>query len=345
MNLNSGNKSVSFYNALDVPETATPDEIKKAYRKLSMLYHPDKNGNSSESTEKFQKISEAYEVLGDAEKKKDYDMTQNNPFFKMMSQSMGPNQGMGSNQNMSPVDELFSSLFGMPFMSGLSPGPDIQFMGGGPNIRVFQNGRPVQMQGQSMQGSMFGQGPPSFFQQAPQKPAPIVKHINVPIDKILTGTTIPVDIERWLIENGTKMFERETVYVTVPKGIDEGEIILLKEKGNILNETNKGDIKIFIKIENNSEFKRSGLDLILNKTITVKEALCGFSFELKYITGKVYTITNNSGNIISHGYQKIIPNMGLTRDDHTGNLLIIFDVKFPEKLTEEVLTALKVIDF
>ena len=77
----------------------------------------------------------------------------------------------------------------------------------------------------------------------------------------------------------------------------------------------------------------------------MKEALCGFSFELKYITGKVYTITNNSGNIISHGYQKIIPNMGLTRDDHTGNLLIIFDVKFPEKLSEEVLTALKVIDF
>jgi DnaJ-class molecular chaperone len=331
--------NTSFYTVLDVSETATPDEIKKAYRKLSMLYHPDKNGNSSESTEKFQKISEAYEVLGDAEKKKAYDMTQNNPFFKMMglNQSMGPNTG-----HMHPVDELFSSLFGMPFMGGLNQGPDIQFMGGGPNIRVFQNGRPVQMQ-QGQQ--MFGQGPPSFFQQAPQKPPPIIKHVNVPIDKILTGTTIPVDIERWLIENGLKIFEKETVYVAVPKGIDEGEIILLKEKGNILSETNKGDIKIFIKIENTTDFKRNGLDLILNKTITVKEALCGFSFELKYITGKVYTITNNSGNIISHGYQKIIPNMGLTRDGHTGSLLIVFDVKFPEKLSEEVLAALKAIDF
>ena len=339
-------ENTSFYTVLDVPETAAPDEIKKAYRKLSMLYHPDKNGNSAESTEKFQKISEAYEVLGDAEKKREYDMTQNNPFFKMMGlnqsmgQSMGPNTG-----HMHPVDELFSSLFGMPFMSGgLSQGPDIQFMGGGPNIRVFQNGRPVQMQhGQGQQ--MFGQGPPSFFQQAPQKPPPIIKHVNVPIDKILTGTTIPVDIERWLIENGLKIFEKETVYVTVPKGIDDGEIILLKDKGNILSETNKGDIKIFIKIENTTDFKRSGLDLILDKTITVKEALCGFSFELKYITGKVYTITNTSGNIISHGYQKIIPNMGLTRDGHTGHLLIVFDVKFPEKLSEEVLTALKALDF
>jgi hypothetical protein len=214
--------------------------------------------------------------------------------------------------------------------------------GPGPNIRIFQNGRPVNNQGFGQGfGPGFGQGFP--FTQA--KPSPIVKHVNVPIDKILTGTTIPVDIERWMIENGLKIFEKETVYVTVPKGIDEGELILLKDKGNILSETNKGDIKVFVKIENNTEFKRVGLDLILNKTITVKEALCGFNFELKYITGKVYTITNNSGNIISHGYQKVIPNMGLTRDEHTGSLLIVFDVKFPEKLSEETLAALKVVDF
>jgi len=142
-----------------------------------------------------------------------------------------------------------------------------------------------------------------------------------------------------------KMLENETVYVIVPKGIDEGEIILLKDKGNVMSETNKGDIKIFIKIDNNTEFKRIGLDLILEKTITMKEALCGFAFELKYITGRVYTITNNSGNIISHGYKKMIPNMGLTRENHTGNLIIIFDVKFPEKLSEETLTALKAIEF
>jgi DnaJ-class molecular chaperone len=324
----------SFYDILDVPETATADEIKKAWRKLSMIHHPDKNGNSQESTEKFQKISEAYEVLGTPEKKKEYDMTHNNPFFKMMSQQ-GLNPNM--NQGMNPVDELFSSIFGMPFMSGAGLGPDIQFMspGMGPNIRVFHNGRPVQNQG-------FG---PSFGFQHQQKPAPITMNINVPIDKILTGTTIPVDIERWIIENGLKVFEKETVYVTVPKGIDEGEIILLKDKGNIVSETSKGDIKIFIKILNDTDFKRSGLDLILEKTITVKEALCGFTFELKYLTGKTYTITNNSGNIISHGYKKLIPNMGLSRDGHTGNLLIIFDVKFPEKLSEEILNALKAIDF
>jgi DnaJ-class molecular chaperone len=83
-----------------------------------MIHHPDKNGNSQESTEKFQKISEAYEVLGTPEKKKEYDMTQNNPFFKMMSQQ-------GLNPNMNPVDELFSSIFGMPFMSGAGLEPRV----------------------------------------------------------------------------------------------------------------------------------------------------------------------------------------------------------------------------
>jgi DnaJ-class molecular chaperone len=73
--------------------------------------------------------------------------------------------------------------------------------------------------------------------------------------------------------------------------------------------------------------------------------LCGFSFELKYITGKVYTITNNSGNIISHGYKKVIPNMGFERDGHKGNLIIMFDVQFPEKLTPEIIDALKAISF
>jgi DnaJ-class molecular chaperone len=325
MNFKTAGDTNSFYNILEVSETASPEDIKKSYRKLSMLHHPDKNGNSQESKEKIQKINEAYEVLGDLERKKEYDMTQNNPFFKMMSQGLNPNMNSGMN----PVDELFSSIFGMPFMS--SAGPDISFMGGS-NVRVFHNGRPV---------PGFNQG----FNQGFQKPAPIVQNISVPIDKILIGTTIPVDIERWIMENGLKVLEHETVYVTVPKGIDEGEIIILKEKGNVISETNKGDIKIFVKIENNTEFKRSGLDLILEKTITVKEALCGFTFELKYITGKIYTITNNSGNIISHGYKKLIPNMGLSRDNHTGNLLIIFDVKFPEKLSEETLSALKEISF
>jgi len=325
--------SDNFYEILEVPETSSIDEIKKSYRRLSMLYHPDKNKNNPEATAKFQKISEAYETLGDSDKKKEYDATRNNPFIKMMSGHAGGPPG----QN--PMEDLFANLFGgMPFghMSSFGPGQGQghpQFGPGRPfatNVRIFHNGVPVNPQG---------------FAQGIQKPTPIIKNLVIPIDKILTGTTIPVDIERWLIQDGNKVFENETVYVTVPKGIDEGEIIVLRDRGNVVREDCKGDIKLFIKVENDTEFKRSGLDLIYEKTISVKEALCGFAFELKYITGKVYTINNNSGNIISHGYRKIIPNMGFSREQHTGNLIIIFNVKFPEKLTEEAMEQLKKIDF
>ena len=313
--------SFNFYDILEIPETANLDDIKKSYRKLSMMYHPDKNKNNPDSTAKFQQISEAYETLGDKDKKNEYDMTRNNPFIKMMN-SQGQCSPFG--QGMNPVDEIFSSIFGMPFGPGQQFGQGSPF---GPNIRVFHNGVQVNQ--------------PNFL----QKPTSIIKNIVVPINKILTGTIIPIDIERWLIQDGHKIFETETVYVTIPKGIDDGEIILIKDKGNVVRDDCKGDIKIIIKIENNTEFKRSGLDLIYVKIITLKEALCGFTFELKYITDKVYTINNTSGNIISSGYNKIIPNMGFSRDQHVGNLIIMFDIKFPDKLSEEIIVQLKQIDF
>jgi DnaJ-class molecular chaperone len=277
----------NFYEILEVPETSSIDEIKKSYRRLSMMYHPDKNKNNPDSTSKFQKISEAYETLGDHEKKREYDSMRRNPFINM------------SNNAQNPMEDILANLFGggMPFGHMQSFGP--QF---GSNVRIFHNGMPVNGDG---------------FMQRLQKPTPIIKHLVVPIDKILTGTTIPINIDRWVIQDENKVFENETVYVTVPK--------------------------LFIKIENNTEFQRVGLDLIYEKTISVKEALCSFSFELKYITGKVYTINNSLGNIINHGYRKIIPNMGFSRDQHIGNLIISFNVKFPDKLTEETIEKLKII--
>ena len=107
-----------------------------------------------------------------------------------------------------------------------------------------------------------------------------------------------------------------------------------------MDEKTKGDIKLFIKVENNTQFERRGLDLFLHKNISLKESLCGFSFELKYINGKSYTLNNNKGNIIPPEYIKVIPNMGLKREDHVGNLLIHFHVEFPEKLSDEKIVSL-----
>jgi DnaJ-class molecular chaperone len=260
---------------------------------------------------------------------------------------MGGMGGMGGpGVNVNDVDEIFKAFFGgvhgMPFgmrMGGMPGmhGMDAEDvadmnnfgrsmgMGGfppGAHFQVFHNGVPVNM-------------------GRPNKPSPIIKNITIDIEQVYTGTTIPVEIERWIHENNLKVSETETLYVTIPKGIDDGEIIILKDKGNIINDACKGDVKIFVKIINNTDIKRSGLDLVYEKKISLKDALCGFSFEIKYINGKMYTLNNTSGNIVSPGYRKIIPNMGLTREQATGNLIIIFHIDFPEKLTEEQINNLK----
>ena len=308
----------NYYQTLEIDENASSDEIKKAYRKLSLKYHPDKNPNDPETVKKFQTITEAYETLGDKDKKRQYDMMQKSPFSKMMGQNM-------HHGSMDPLEEIFSQFFGQgqPQGGGEMPfGFPFSFGGQGPfspNVQVFRNGVPMNMG---------------------QKPTPIIKNITITIDQVLTGSTVPVDIERWIVENGHKLFEKETLYVTIPKGIDDNEIILLKGKGNIASDSCVGDIKLFVKIENNTDLKRHGLDLILEKKITLKESLCGFSFDFKYLNGKNYTINNNSGNIIPPGHRKVIPDMGLTREAHTGNLIIIFEIEFPVKLKEEVVKEL-----
>jgi len=320
----------NFYNILGVSEGSSKEEIKRAYRNLSLKHHPDKNQGNAESVSLFQKISEAYETLGNDEKRQQYDMEKNNPFASMfpgMNMNMhGMSPGMGIHvHHMHPgsmhevnIDEMFQNLFGFANGGGgVGMGGFPGFPGMGPNVQVFRNGIPVQ-----------------------QKPTPIIKTVSITMENVLNGVNLPVEIERWILEHGNKVFEKETVYIPIPKGIDDNEIIMLRDKGNIINEYLKGDIKLFVKIINNTEFKRHGLDLIYDKKISLKEALCGFKFELKYINGKSYTINNNPGSVVTPSYFKPIPGMGLTRDGHTGNLVITFEIEFPESIDMEKVHAL-----
>jgi DnaJ family protein B protein 11 len=310
--------SETAYNILGVDEKATKEEIKKAYRGLQMKWHPDKNQGSEESNKMSEKINGAYEILGDEEKRAEYDNSRNNPnpFTRMNSHGGG---GMEV-----PMNDIFNMFFGggMPgMMPGMGGMHGIPGMPPGARIHIFNGG-------------------PMGFQQAISKPVPVMKTIEINMAQVLSGASIPLEIERWIIENGIKVFEKETIYVTIPQGVDDNELLILRDKGNVLNENVKGDVKIFVKINNDSLFKRSGLDLILDKKISLKESLCGFTFELNYINGKSYTLNNNKGNIIPSDYNKIYPGMGLSRGEHKGNMIIHFQVDFPEKLTEEQINKL-----
>ena len=330
----------SHYDTLGVSTTATEPEIKKAYRSLSLKYHPDRNP-SPEAAVKMREINDAYGILGDNAKRRNYDMEQ------QMGHGIGHGMGGGfpfgfpghpSFMHMSSMDEIhdvnniFSALFG----HGV-PG-HIHTMGGGmPEIRIFHNGQPVN--GGGGRGHPFG----SMFRHI-QKPEPIVMVTHISLEQAYMGCTIPVEVGRWTMVGDVKIQEEETLYVTIPAGTDDNEIIHLKEKGHVVTEDCKGDVKLTIQVDNTTPFRRSGLDLLFRKTISLKEALCGFAFEIAHLNGKVLSLNNKTQpTIVRPNYRKIVPELGMVRDGRTGSLIIEFDVEFPDSLTVEQIGTLNAV--
>ena len=299
-----------YYEILNINKKCSEDDIKKAYRKKSMETHPDRNPNDPEANSKFQEVSTAYDILSDKQKRRMYDMG-----VLKSDMDVGMDTGMPMNE-----EELMHFFTNNLFSGNLNNLGGFGGLNG--RAQVFHMG-----------------GIPVNFSSAMQKTAPIVKHVELSLERAYTGCTLPLEVTRW-VHGITQQEEKETLYVTIPPGIDDNEIIVLKEKGNILNERNKGDVKVFIKIINNTEFERDGLDLIYNKNVSLKEALCGFAFDMKFIDGRVFKINNGNGNVIHADYKKLVPKMGMKRDHHIGNLIIVFSVIFPDKLEEEQINTL-----
>lgn len=301
---------MDLYKILAVDKNSSQEEIKKAYRKASMKHHPDRGGNAEE----FKKISRAYEILGDEIKKNDYDMKSRNPFCNnsniFSADEMGGEMG-------GEMPDIFKMFFGggpvdIGRMSGFGgPGG----MNGHPNIHIFRNGQPV-------------------FRKT-MKPPAISKTITISLTDAYNGIKYPLEMERWIILNNIKKTEKETIYIDIYKGVDSNEIIIAEGKGNINEHGIQGDIKIFIKIENHKVLDRHGLNLVVNKDITLKDSLVGFKFDVEHLNGKTYTINNTNGRVINPGFKSIIENMGMVRGDQVGKLIVVFHVNFPKNLSEE----------
>jgi DnaJ-class molecular chaperone len=259
------------YTILGISKDANSDEIKKAYRRLSLKYHPDKTNGDSEM---FQKISGAYEKL-----KNNYN------WFEKNEISINPVNTVSCLNQVNDVNKTSLSL---------------------------------------------------------QKPLPITKVLTLSLSDCIKGGLYPLQIERKIyFYTGEILKENITLYVDVKRGIDDNEILLIANEGDNYYETVKGDVKVIIQVHNNTEFVRKGLDLFYKKTITLKEALCGFNFQIQHPTGRIYTINNKAGNIIYPSYVKIIENVGIVRDGRCGNLVISFDIVFPKVLSDEQINQLQ----
>lgn len=313
-----------YYKILGVERSASHEEIKKNWRALTMKYHPDRVGESKrhEAHAKMSKINQAWEILGDKKKRQQYDLQQLNPFVNSMPNIPGMS-GMPNMQGMPIPPELFDIISGGLFGGEM---PHVFHMSSGGPVNMGQ-GNPI-----NMHGSMRGGGMPP--------PEPIQKNLEISLEEAYSGKTKQISVSRTIMSGGSRRLENETLYIAIPSGVDTDEIITIKHKGNIVNNI-KGDVKVVITVKNFTKFNRQGIDLIYKKDITLKEALCGFNFDMDYIDGRAFKIKNDSGNIIASGYNKIIQKMGMIRGKVKGDLIIKFNVIFPEKLTETQIKGIK----
>jgi len=320
----------NFYEVLGVSNEASESDIKKAYRSLSLKYHPDRNPND-EAKSIFQSISEAYETLSDPSKRNQYDMELRfgggggNP-FGMGGGGGSPFTHMSSMDEFSEINNIFNMMFGGHGGHGGNPFGMEGSIPGMPGIRIFHS---------SSSSGMPGGFHSQMFHQI-HRPEPIMKNLQITIEQSYQGCVVPIEIERWVLNNNVKTIENETLYLNIPQGIDDNEIIGIRDKGHVVNGEIFGEVKVSISVINNTEFKRNGLDLIYHKKISLKEALCGFSFEMIHLNGKKLCLNNNSNaTVIKPNYKKVVPSMGMIRENSTGNMIIEFEVEFPHALSSE----------
>lgn len=315
--INSENNNETYYSILGVEQNASQEDIKRAYRKLSLNLHPDRNKGDIQKEEQYKKINSAYNTLSDPNERAQYDT--NITFNKLNLQD-----SIFMNMLFNPIDiqSVLSELRNTNFNSNNFSNKNIP-------IDIFSN------LGKS---SLFNQGINNY--NFDSKPKNINLTIHITLLDAYKGCKKPINIKRWIYENNKEIEQEETIYVDITKGIDNNEIVTIKDKGNRLSHDNKGDIEVKIIIDNESKFERNGIDLIYKRDITLKESLCGFTFDLCYIDGREFKINNEAGNIIPPDFRKTISNFGITRDNSTGDLIIIFNIIYPKTITEKQIKEL-----
>ena len=321
---------MNYYDILNVPQNASTDEIKKAYRKLSFENHPDKNNNDSIKTEIFKNVNEAYDILSDKRKKSQYDQSLNYNEMDIPDLNEGLNDIFSSllkNMNQSPNKKNKSSkknLFNLfDDFENTTPYENAMFM----HVHPSSLNMPPHLSGTSS----------NFIEELPEDI--IVEH-KITYQEAYDGCCIPISIEREIIQNHKTKKEKESLYITLQAGVDNNETIVLENKGNIIN-GKKSNLKLVIQLENNHYFQRNGIDLILHKELNFKESLCGFSFDIHHLNKNTIKFNSSKGNVIQNEDKKIIQKLGFKRNDNIGNLIIHFHVNAPKKLTED---EIKVID-
>jgi curved DNA-binding protein len=301
----------NYYEILGVPKNADAEALKKAYRKLALKYHPDRNQGDKTAEEKFKEINEAYAVLSDPEKRKNYDMFGSEGFHQRYSTEdifRGFNFGDLFKEFGFESGDLFSQLFGggrggrKAYTSRTGRGP-----GGfdyGRDFSGFSTGRQTSVKGQDL-----------------------VYDLNLTLEESTTGGEKTIAFHK---EDGSY----EKVSVKVPPGIQSGQKLRIPGKGQPSPlDGPSGDLYIKLNVMPHPQFTRDGADLITEKEITFSQAALGTSIPVSTIDGKMLNLAVPPG--IQSQTKLRLKGHGLPRFKASGrgDLFVKIAVQVPKKLT------------
>jgi DnaJ-class molecular chaperone len=288
-----------YYKILEISRDASHEEIQSAYRKLARKYHPDMNQDDPKgSKEKFQKVQEAYDIIGNPEKRKIYDQ------FGVSPDQMGSGGGQGP--------------FQWSFGAGNSPFHGSGFSGIEDIIRMFGEGRSP--------NDSFGKR----SSRRSKVGANVEDELIIPFSVSINGGNVEKKFRR------PRSSSEKTISIKINPGVDNGTKIRIPNFGHSgQGGGNPGDLILIAKIEEHPCFKRDGQDLYITVPITLKEAVFGGNVDIPTPKG-IISIKIPKGS--SSGKKLRVKDYGVPPDKKTkkaGDLYAVFSVVLPEKWSSE----------
>jgi DnaJ family protein A protein 2 len=322
-----------YYDLLGLSKDASPQEIKKAFRRAAVQHHPDKGGDA----DKFKEINKAYEVLSDEEKRQIYDQYGEEGLEQGAG---GPGAG-----GMGDIFDLFTGGRGGR-QRGPVRGEDVVFKSKVTLQQLYEgHKRPLRLTRKVICAECSGKGGSEVVvcsqcdghgvQVKIRQIGPgMVQQMQSTCDKCKGQGEVCPERAKCKKCNGAKTIkQKEILDLWISPGMTNNEKIRFREKADEAPGTTPGDVIVVLELEEHPYFKRRNNDLLYEKEITLVEALTGFEFYITHLDGRVLRVaSSDASGIVKPGDIKVIEQEGmpLNRNPHMkGNLYITFKILFP----------------